>query len=118
MTKLEHNGWYNYETWLVNLWIDNQEGSQRYWSEAAKEAFEEAENTVSANARLTGHEPFTQAERATLALSRQLKDEFEQAQPELEGFWADLIGAALSEVNWHEIAKHMIEEAENEAVKK
>jgi hypothetical protein len=23
MTKKEYNGWYNYETWLVNLWMGN-----------------------------------------------------------------------------------------------
>jgi len=26
MTTKEYNGWTNYETWLVKLWIDNDEG--------------------------------------------------------------------------------------------
>ena len=25
-----YNGWTNYETWLVNLWMDNEQGSQEF----------------------------------------------------------------------------------------
>lgn len=111
MTKNEYNGWFNYETWLIALWIDNEEGSSDYWNEAAATALEEAKDTLSANARLTGHEPFTTEEKATFALERQLKESFEESQPELDGFWADLLSAALSEINWHEVAAHYIDNA-------
>lgn len=104
MQNKEYNGWYNYETWLVKLWIDNEEGSSRYWDGAAQEVYDEAESDKS----------FTRDERATLDLSDRLKDEFEQAQPEVTGMWADLINAAMSEVNWHEISKHYIEDVEKE----
>lgn len=30
MTEKNYNGWANYETWLVKLWIDNEEGSSSY----------------------------------------------------------------------------------------
>ena len=26
MNKKEYNGWYNYETWMVNLWMDERQG--------------------------------------------------------------------------------------------
>ncbi len=26
-----YNGWSNYETWNVKLWMDNDEGSYNYW---------------------------------------------------------------------------------------
>lgn len=29
--KDEYNGWANYETWAVSLWLDNDERSYRYW---------------------------------------------------------------------------------------
>lgn len=103
-TKKEYNGWYNYETWLVKLWIDNEEGSSRYWDEAAQEVYDESE----ADAH------FTRDERATLQLSDRLKSEFEEAQPEVTGFWADLINAAMSEVNWYEIAEHYIADVDKE----
>jgi hypothetical protein len=39
-----------------------------------------------------------------------LKDRHEEALPELQGFAADLMNAAMSEVNWHEIAVSLIED--------
>ena len=104
-THKEHNGWYNYETWLVKLWIDNEEGSSRYWDETAQEVYDDAEADGT----------FTRDERAALDLADRLKDEFEEAQPEVTGFWADLLNAAMSEVNWHEIAEHYIADVEKEA---
>ena len=101
-TKKEYNGWYNYETWLVKLWIDNEQGSCEYWDEVAQETWNDA----------SADRTFTRDERAALTLSDRLKDEFEEAQPIVEGFWADLLGAAMSEVNWHEIAKHYIDDVE------
>lgn len=36
MNHNEYNGWTNYETWAVNLWIDNDGGTER-WTERASE---------------------------------------------------------------------------------
>lgn len=106
-----YNGWTNYETWNVKLWIDNEEPSYRYWREAAREELDSAKDTPSVNAELTGHEPFTAEERAALNLMNRLKNEIEEAAPGLGATcWADLLNAAMSQVNWHEIAKSMIED--------
>ena len=35
MTNKEYNGWYNWETWSVNLWMDNDQGSHEMWREIA-----------------------------------------------------------------------------------
>jgi hypothetical protein len=98
MTKKEYNGWYNYETWLINLWMDNDEGSYNYWREQAQAVYDTAESDNN----------FTREERATLDLSERIKSAYEEAQPETAGLWADLLNAAMSEVNWHEIAEHLI----------
>src|SRR5438477_252131 len=37
-----YNGWLNYETWAVNLWLSNEQGSWDYWREAAAEVYREA----------------------------------------------------------------------------
>lgn len=101
MNKKEYNGWTNYETWAVNLWIDNDEGYQDYWNGRARE---------------TGNEPFTTEEKAVLALEKELKADFEENNPigDQANVWADLMNAALSEVNWHEIAEHYVNEVEIE----
>ena len=105
MTKKEYNGWYNYETWLMNLWMDNDEGSQGYWSEIAQECYDDAEACAT----------FTREENAVFAFADRLKEEKEQENP-VEGanFWADMMNAALSEVNYHDIAEHYIDEVEKE----
>ena len=109
----EYNGWTNYETWAVKLWMDNEESSYRFWAERAQECADEAKGTLSANARLTGKEPFTTQEKAAFALSRELKDHFEEGNPVTDAsVWADLMNAALSEVNWHEIAKSLLDDCD------
>jgi hypothetical protein len=100
-----YNGWTNYETWNVALWIDNEEGSYRYWRRAAQEAYDEAEAS----------EHLTREENAERDLADRLKGEMSEAAPDLgASCWADLLGAALSEVNWDEIAHGMIEETDKE----
>ncbi len=102
MSDTKYNGWTNYETWLVNLWMGND--SSEYWAERAQEVYDSAEAEKS----------FTRDERAVLNLAEAMKDEHEEASPEVTGLWADMINAALSAVNWYEIATHYIDEVENE----
>lgn len=103
MADKEYNGWANYETWNAALWMDNDEGSYRYWREAAQEAYDEAE----------ADKTFTREERAALELSRRMKDEHEETMPDLgASMWSDLLSAAFSEINWSEIAEHHIAEVD------
>jgi hypothetical protein len=85
-TDKTYNGWTSYETWLINLWIDNDEGLQDYANELRGQYAEDYE------------------------LSQALKEWFDEMQPEVTGVWADLINASLSEVNWFEIAQHITNE--------
>jgi hypothetical protein len=104
-TDEKYNGWTNYETWVVNLWMGNDEGSCSYWEEMAQEAYDRAE----------GDNTFTREEQATLDLSRLMQEEFEENCPEVTVMWADLLSSALSEVNWYEIAEGLMENVEKEA---
>lgn len=98
-----YNGYTNYPTWVVNLWIDNEEGSQTYWREVAEECYRDA---------TPAYDGQTQKDAAIYDLSQRLKGEFEEGDPFIvkASVYADLMGWALSSVNWHEIAEGMLEE--------
>ena len=106
MERKTYNGWTNYETWAVNLWLTNEEWSEKYWRGEADTLFEQA---CSAN-----HQTFTPSEHARFMLADQLKEEISANVPDaLDGtMFSDLIGAALSEVDWSEIANAFLEECE------
>lgn len=101
-----YNGWTNYETWVINLYMDNDQAQERFWSHEAKRAY----------SRATAGGAFTRAEAAAFALEDRIKDEHQTAaQQMLEaakyefGPLADLLNGALCDVNWREIAKSWIE---------
>lgn len=64
-----YNGWTNYETWNVNLWMDNSEGAQSYYQEQADAFYKRAK----------ADSCFSKVERATLDFADFLKDEYENA---------------------------------------
>ena len=87
-----YEGWTNYETWCVNLWISNDQGSYEYWDDVRQE------------------------EDDIYSLSKRLEQEHEElAGDKLDGsksgVFADLLSTALGNVEWYEIAKSMTEEA-------
>lgn len=88
-----YNGWKNYETWAIGLFLDGNytgEGTYRQVLELAEEADGDA-----------------------YALAGSLREYVEEeVTPEGEpsGLATDLIGAALSEVDWDELASHKLEE--------
>lgn len=103
------NGWTNYETWLVKLHIDNDQGSQTYWQERIMNLYSIA----------LADNIFTKEQRASLDLADELKEEFEDNYEdtilgELSPMFSDLLNAALGSVNWDEIAKAMVEDEVNE----
>ena len=110
-TETKYNGWTNYETWNMKLWMDNDQGFSNYWSERAQEIYRDAE----------AERFFTKRERAALILGDAIKDEMsDHAQDALEAAkvecsWiADFLNAAVSEVNYHEIAVSLLSDVEDE----
>jgi hypothetical protein len=104
MERKEYNGWTNYETWCVNLWMSNDQGSDEYFREMAQEVYDESEKEN----RTDGKPLFTREEVATRVLSDRLKDQYEEQQAELAGVtgvFADLLSGA----------EHYIEDVDKEA---
>ena len=93
-----YNGWTNYPTWCVSLWIDNDEGTYTTSREMA------------ANARSEESEGTGRMARGTLADS--LRDWVtNDLTPDLGAtFAADLLGWALESVDWYEIAEAFLSE--------
>lgn len=108
MSEKTYNGWTNYETWNLALWIDNEQGSQEYWRERAAECFKDARGM----ADITGDD---RERDARAALAEELKSQTEENVPEIgNSFYADVLNAAISEVNWYEIAGNWIDEVKDE----
>ena len=102
MTKKEHNGYTNHETWIVRIWMDNEKGSQDKWLEEAKKA----------HGRASGkHKVFSKREEASFILSDTIKNWHEMAMPHIgNSVFGNLMTAAMSEVNWDELAKVLIDQ--------
>jgi hypothetical protein len=98
MERKDYNGWTNYETWNVKLWMDNDQSISEYWQEQAEYSCTH----------------FAGREHAILNLRDVLQSSHLESAPELTGTYADLLNAALSEVNWYEIAEHMVDDYASE----
>ncbi len=98
-----YNGFVNYETWCVSLWLDNEEGTQNYWREVAAECVEEGKD---------GSEFLTAKEKARHLLARRLESEVYKDNDDLPSgtMIADMLGAAFEEVRWFDIAEHILAE--------
>lgn len=109
---MNYNGWTNYETWNVKLWLDNEEPSYRYWNEAAAEAWADAPDDDHADSAA----PWTVSETARFHLADRLKNEITEANPlgDQASTYSDLLGAALCEVNWDEIANAWLEDLDED----
>ena len=108
---MSYNGWTNYETWNVKLWIDNEQGTLGYWLERAA--------SISVDAKSDVH--FTKRERAVFKLAEEMKDDYNNLIADTldnaklsASFIADLLNSTMSEVNWQEIAESITDEMERE----
>lgn len=90
-----YNGWTNKATWLVKLWIDNDQGEQEYWLERASLVF-----------------------NAPYALAKELEETYTDSIDESyngiiskASFVSDLMSWALAMVDWAAVARSLIEDA-------
>jgi hypothetical protein len=77
----EYNGWTNRETWLVHLWLSNEQHSDTWARELCR---------AEVNEHAAAHE-----------LSSQIEEYMDLPTT---GFTCDLINAALARCDWREVA--------------
>ena len=111
-----YNGWTNYETWNVKLWIDNEEGDYHYWRERVQEIrCNHTEVILKDVNNIEDDIANFDSDSARYDLMTELQDWVEEGNPlnEQPSMYSDLLGAAICEVNWHEIAQAMIDDQED-----
>jgi len=83
-----YNGWTNYETWCVNLWLDNDQGTQ-----------EMVQDICETDATLYDK-------------SNELQNFVEEINPLSDGasMFTDLLNGALSMVNYREIIENHLDD--------
>lgn len=92
---MSYNGWSNYETWAVALWIDNEQGSQEWAVDLACEVVA------------------SETEHPRSDLADRLHEELDAEMPNLgASMFSDLLNAAWGEVDWRELAGHYLLQAE------
>ena len=87
-----YNGWENYETWCVNLWLENEESTYRAIGEMVNDV-----DTID-------------------ELAESIQNFVEELTPDTSGMFSDLLNHALGSVAWDDIAKSWWEEWRNETV--
>ena len=79
MSNESYNGWTNYETWLVKLWMDNDEGSYRHYRDIVRNCGKDE----------------------AYSIGKQIQEEIEEGNPigSDASLFSDMLSAGLRVVN-------------------
>ena len=100
-TDTSYNGWKNYETWAMALWIDNERSDYEWSREYANDVRKMEEEDLNGRTRAG-------------VLADALTEYMVMMAPLLEeaSVWSDLLHAAISEIDWYEIAENYLSEVD------
>jgi hypothetical protein len=101
-----YNGWKNYETWAMALWIDNDQGSYTY----ARELMDGAEPNATSVAYALDRDPAGVLADALKDWQEECMYDWEEIDSRPASVFTDLLHAAFGEVDWYEIAENYLSE--------
>jgi hypothetical protein len=118
MTETTYQGWKNYQTWCIALWLDNNQGTYTLMRENATEAihyvfYEEKPKELNDEIR----KDFI--EKASFKLSSMIKEYVEENNPlsEENSLYSDLLSAAISQADFVEISEaYLTDDLVSEAI--
>ena len=104
---MSHEGYTNFETWSIALILDNDRELCTTWRGYAVQIKVEAANIPQVFEGI-----WTPEQGAIFTVADTLKDQFENQAEDLDLAppFGDLLSAALSAVNWQEVAEGLLEE--------
>ena len=108
----QYNGWTNHSTWCVNLWLGNEEWSYRAMTERVLVCIQDTEPEDDDSVRFDSKHKaaavleFMGGYGCRCDLREWVETEF---QMPTDGLAGDLLGSALADVDWEEIAVSWVE---------
>ena len=93
---MSYNGYVNYETWNVSLWLDNEQGSNEYYADLACEILEKNDGDP---------------DKARYELGKVIRDNLIEYNPlgDQVSMYSDLLNASLRSVHWPDVAESFVE---------
>jgi hypothetical protein len=104
---MTYNGWRNYETWAVGMWLDGNYTGEATALEALDVVRAASDDYDASN---VDKGIWTEDQARVYAVEAALKSYFEESLPDLgASIEQDLLNAATSEINWRELAESRLD---------
>lgn len=115
-----HNGWKNFETWVTASRFQDDEQENDAWRDRAAGLLASPTDILRRRHERYGQfanamDDVTDAQFVAIELAEEIKDRIEEEACKLlgaAGLFTDLLNAAISEIDWLEIANYYVEAAQ------
>jgi len=107
-SHFNYHGWNNYETWIMNLYLTNEESWQETMKNIGEECRKEVELERLKSGMVAGGPSYRQ--EIAICIGNRIKDIIEGNKPSIEEPYSSLLTSALDEVNWTELGDAIITE--------